>query len=232
MECVDDEDDLNEFLDANTFCFGMDGLETAMEDLHDMPLKACVKFNPMVSIFGGGQVPIAAGDGFWDTLQYECTGSNATGRRSSLSLNDLDGTEGSLSESKLFNDSGSASASMSLGDINSPGSGSGSASLNLDDIASPGDGGGGGIREVFFEGGSIYTKGQQLLDFMSKVLKGDSDEDLLVDEDDAVQTNVADLQGSFVEGGESSSSLKGAIAAVVPNSGSNSAAANAGLTLQ
>jgi hypothetical protein len=223
----DSDDDLGDFLDAQTFSFGSDGFEMeAIEGLDDMPLKSGVKFNPMVTIFGGGQIPIAAGDGFWDTLQYESTGLNALGRRSSLSLNDLEDTEGSMSESKLLNDSGSAS-------------GSASASMSLGDIASPGDEeGAGGIKEVFFDGGAIYTKGQQFLDYMTSVFKGDSDKDLLVDEDDVKDesADLSNLHGSL-KGEESSSSLKGATAALFPNPVSNTAATTsnatrAALTLQ
>jgi hypothetical protein len=180
------EDDLGEFLDANMFSFGSDGMEIADGDLYDLPLKTGVKFDPMVTILGGGQVPIAAGDGFWDTLQYECTGLDAVGRRGSLSLNDLEGPEGSMGDS----------ASISLGDIGSPG-----------DI----DVRGGGIKE-------------QIMNYMSKVFRGDSDDDLLVDNDDMVHNRAANLPSSLEENSKSNSRL---VAPAVPNSANSTAAATA-----
>ena len=216
------EDDLDEFLDANTFSFGSDALEMALDDLDDAPTTRGVQFNPMVSVCGGGQIPLAAGDGFWDTLQYLPREAFNTmgGRRDSLSSHELDETEGSMSESKLFNSSGSMPES--------PGSGS----LSLGDLASPKEEEI-GIMEVFSEG--VYTKGQQLLDYMSKVLKGDSDDELRLDEDDSAQPQDEDLQESLTEE-EGNDSKSKRLTAFVPNMASNPAGAtsttNNALTLK
>jgi hypothetical protein len=72
-----DDDDLDDFLDANTFSFG--SLKStdmlACDDAAVFLPKAAraVRFNTLVDVFDGAvdQVPIAEGDGFWDTLREE-----------------------------------------------------------------------------------------------------------------------------------------------------------------
>lgn len=77
-----EEDDLDQFYDAATFSFGSYSDVLSLPDM-DMGggggaiAAAGVKFNPMVSIMGSDcEIPLAAGDGFWDTLQYERLLSN------------------------------------------------------------------------------------------------------------------------------------------------------------
>jgi hypothetical protein len=52
-----------------------------------------VQFSPVVKVMNGGECPLAGGDGFWDTLQYECRvpvlGNESC---SSISLGEFDNT--------------------------------------------------------------------------------------------------------------------------------------------
>lgn len=59
-------DNDSEFFDAATFEF--DAGNSSGYDLGD---AKGISFDPQVQICGGGIVPLAAGDGYWDTLQYE-----------------------------------------------------------------------------------------------------------------------------------------------------------------
>jgi hypothetical protein len=95
------EDDLDQFMDALTFSFGSFN-STDMTSLPDKEVIPCtvgrgVKFNPVVNIMGGSAIPLAAGDGFWDTLQYEHVNARPSlvtqGSTGSLSMGDLVGEE-------------------------------------------------------------------------------------------------------------------------------------------
>jgi len=71
---MDDSDD--KFLDAAQWSFGSSAnvsLFSCSESIPAEPAPAAgrnVRFNSEVGIMGGGKIPIAAGDGWWDTLQY------------------------------------------------------------------------------------------------------------------------------------------------------------------
>jgi hypothetical protein len=77
-----DSEDLDQFFDAATFSFGSSfgsagsgagayAVVTAAASSALGARSSGVRFNPVVSILGGCDIPLANGDGYWDTLQYE-----------------------------------------------------------------------------------------------------------------------------------------------------------------
>jgi hypothetical protein len=76
-----DSEDLDQFYDAATFSFGSSfgsagsgtGVEAVATTASSSALgrSSGVRFDPVVSILGGCDIPLANGDGYWDTLQYE-----------------------------------------------------------------------------------------------------------------------------------------------------------------
>jgi hypothetical protein len=154
------DDDL-EFFDVESFSF------SDLRTLENVPLARGVQFDPVVTICGGSQIPLAAGDGFWDTLQYEEPESLGDSARS-LSLHDLDEDEGSmhsLNESSVSASGGNRS--MSLSELtNSP--------VKAPATAAGGD----GMLKV-----AAVALGGRLQRFVAKTLSEEDDDDLIVHDD-------------------------------------------------
>lgn len=153
------------FFDAESFSFS----DTKLDNV---PLARGVQFNPFVSVFGGSQIPLAAGDGYWDTLQYEKPQALLEDS-GSLNVGDLE-EEGPM---PAFNQRKSLSNndnnSMSLADIN-----------NSPKAPPPAEGGGrlmGVAHATVVDATDFLKRG---FDFVAKAFKDDeSDEDLIIHND-------------------------------------------------
>lgn len=180
------------FFDANTFSFGSDMGLSASDLYDDVDVSDCgVQFNPVVAVFGGGQIPLAAGDGYWDTLQFV---RESDARCDSLTnVFGDDASEGSMSTlggqepgRESANDS---SGSISASDLNPP---ENDVEGDADEGEVEDEKGGIGLM------GAFSAAGYQFVDYLSKAFNDDDEDDLLLDENDPqnqVQNVVAESTG-------------------------------------